>query len=165
MAVSQRVQLRRNEFCLRVFLQVTGGLFLLFLMSPVKLRAMRGAFFIQLMSRRFPPPWSVEEQDACYVVRDHDGQQLAYVYFEDEPGRRSAANRIARQAGRLLQFLEFYGSQQPLSGLGWPTGISGMSGVTQPQTHTLCQPRRVGTHRQQLPTPIALAKSMCRCRK
>jgi hypothetical protein len=24
--------------------------------------------------------------DARFVVRDHDGQQLAYVYFEDEPG-------------------------------------------------------------------------------
>jgi hypothetical protein len=31
------------------------------------------------------------EQDACFVVRDSGGQQLAYVYFEDEPGRRSAA--------------------------------------------------------------------------
>jgi hypothetical protein len=41
--------------------------------------------------RRFPPPWSVEEQAACFVVRDHSGQQLAYVYFEDEPGRRPAA--------------------------------------------------------------------------
>ena len=39
-------------------------------------------------TRRFPPPWSVEEQEACFVVRDHNGQQLAYVYFEDEPGRR-----------------------------------------------------------------------------
>jgi hypothetical protein len=27
--------------------------------------------------RRFPPPWSVEELEACFVVRDHDGQQLA----------------------------------------------------------------------------------------
>src|SRR5215468_12482344 len=43
-----------------------------------------------MTSRRFPPPWTVEEQDACFVVRDHDGQQLAYVYFEEEPGRRSA---------------------------------------------------------------------------
>jgi hypothetical protein len=25
---------------------------------------------------RFPPPWIVEEQPACFVVRDHDGQQL-----------------------------------------------------------------------------------------
>jgi len=23
--------------------------------------------------RRFPPPWSVEELDACFVVRDHNG--------------------------------------------------------------------------------------------
>ena len=31
------------------------------------------------MARRFPPPWSVEEQDACFVVRNQNGQQLAYV--------------------------------------------------------------------------------------
>ena len=37
--------------------------------------------------RRFPPPWSVEETDACYIVRDANGQALAYVYFEEEPGR------------------------------------------------------------------------------
>ena len=42
-------------------------------------------------ARRFPPPWSVEETDACFIVRDANGQALAYVYFEDEPGRRSAA--------------------------------------------------------------------------
>jgi hypothetical protein len=39
--------------------------------------------------RRFPPPWSVEELDACFVVRDNSGQKLSYVYFEDEPGRRT----------------------------------------------------------------------------
>jgi hypothetical protein len=39
-----------------------------------------------MSARRFPPPWTVEEQPACFVVRDHNGQQLAYVYFEDEPG-------------------------------------------------------------------------------
>jgi hypothetical protein len=38
-----------------------------------------------LTTRRFPPAWSVEELDACYVVKDRDGQKLAYVYFEDEP--------------------------------------------------------------------------------
>jgi hypothetical protein len=31
-----------------------------------------------MKGRRFPPPWSVEELEACFVVRDHDGQQLAY---------------------------------------------------------------------------------------
>jgi hypothetical protein len=38
--------------------------------------------------RRFPPPWSVEDIDAAFVVKDSAGQKLAYVYFEDEPGRR-----------------------------------------------------------------------------
>ena len=31
-----------------------------------------------LMARRFPPPWTVEEQDAYFVVRDHNGQQLVF---------------------------------------------------------------------------------------
>jgi hypothetical protein len=38
-----------------------------------------------------PAALSVEEQSACFVVTDSAGQKLAYVYFEDEPGRRSAA--------------------------------------------------------------------------
>jgi hypothetical protein len=37
---------------------------------------------------RFPPPWTVEETDACLIVKDHTGHSLAYVYFEDEPGHR-----------------------------------------------------------------------------
>jgi hypothetical protein len=44
------------------------------------------------LSRRFPLPWSVEEQEAYFVVSDGNGQKLAYVYFEDEPGRRSAGH-------------------------------------------------------------------------
>jgi hypothetical protein len=35
----------------------------------------------------------------CYIVRDATGQQLAYVYFEDEPGRRSAAHLMTRDGG------------------------------------------------------------------
>ena len=38
--------------------------------------------------RRFPAPWSVEEQPACFVLREHNGQALAYVCFEEEPSRR-----------------------------------------------------------------------------
>jgi len=30
----------------------------------------------KISARRFPPPWSVEEQAACFVVRDANGQQL-----------------------------------------------------------------------------------------
>jgi hypothetical protein len=46
--------------------------------------------------RRFPPPWSVEELDACFVVKDSAGQKLAYIYFEEEPGRRSAAKLLTK---------------------------------------------------------------------
>ena len=35
-------------------------------------------------ARRFPPPWSIEESSACFIVRDGDKQALAYVYFENE---------------------------------------------------------------------------------
>jgi len=38
--------------------------------------------------RRFPPPWIIEEQSACFVVRDANGQKLGYFHFEDEADRR-----------------------------------------------------------------------------
>ena len=43
-----------------------------------------------------------EEVDACFVVRDSNGQQLAYVYFEDEPGRRSAAKLLSKDEARRI---------------------------------------------------------------
>jgi hypothetical protein len=35
-------------------------------------------------SRRFPPPWTVEETAPCFIVRDANKQALAFVYCEDE---------------------------------------------------------------------------------
>jgi len=35
-------------------------------------------------------------------VRDHSGQQRAYVYFEDEPGRRSAAKLLTKGEARRI---------------------------------------------------------------
>jgi endo-1,4-beta-D-glucanase Y len=53
--------------------------------------------------RRFPPPWTIDERnDACFIVRDNIGQALAYVYFEDEPGRRSAAKLLTRDEARRI---------------------------------------------------------------
>ena len=65
-------------------------------------------------ARRFPPPWSVEETDACFIVRDANGQALAYVYLEE--GARSAlggqilltreeARRIAANIAKLPEVL------------------------------------------------------------
>ena len=52
----------------------------------------RGVGFVstrcQQTPRRFLPPWTVEELDACFVVRDHNGQALAYVAFNCSTGSR-----------------------------------------------------------------------------
>jgi hypothetical protein len=54
-------------------------------------------------ARRFPPPWSVEEyNDACFIVRDANGQQLAYVYYESEPGRRPGAKLLSKDEARRI---------------------------------------------------------------
>ena len=51
----------------------------------------------------FPPPWFIEEpNDACFVVRDHNGQALAYVYYENDPGRRSAAKLLTKDDGARI---------------------------------------------------------------
>jgi hypothetical protein len=44
----------------------------------------------------------VEENAACFIVKDHEGKSLAYVYFEDEPGRRSVAHLMTREARAAL---------------------------------------------------------------
>ena len=52
--------------------------------------------------RRFPPPWAIEENPESFVVRDATGQALAYVYFEDERGRRQAMKRLTRDEARRI---------------------------------------------------------------
>jgi hypothetical protein len=39
-----------------------------------------------------------------FIVRDHNGQALADVYFEDEPGRRSAAKLLSKDEALLSLF-------------------------------------------------------------
>jgi endo-1,4-beta-D-glucanase Y len=55
-----------------------------------------------MTQRRFTPPWEVEETLACFIVKDHRGQKLAYVYYEEEPGRQSAANQLTRDEARRI---------------------------------------------------------------
>ncbi len=52
--------------------------------------------------RRFPPSWTIEDIDAAFVVKDGAGQKLAYVYYEEEPGRRSAAKMLSRDEARRI---------------------------------------------------------------
>jgi hypothetical protein len=46
--------------------------------------------------RRFPPPWSTEDNGACFIVKDHSG------YYELEPGRRTAANLLTKDEARRI---------------------------------------------------------------
>ena len=64
-------------------------------------------------SRRFPPPWTVEERPAYFIISDNNGQALAYVYYEEESGRRTAgklmtydeARRIAANMAKLPELV------------------------------------------------------------
>ena len=60
-----------------------------------------------MTEHRFPPPWSVDEADPeldrrCFIVRDANGQALAYVYFEGQLDRRSASNMLGRDDARRI---------------------------------------------------------------
>ena len=64
--------------------------------------------------RWFPPPWSVEELDGFFVVKDCTSQKIAFVHFEDDPERRSATKLLSRDealriAGQLCDAAEFNG--------------------------------------------------------
>jgi hypothetical protein len=87
------------------------------------------SFLFRLLSprSRFPPPWSVEELDACFVMRDHKEQTLAYVSFEDEPGRRSAAKLLSKDEGAKdrQQYNE-------VAGVAAQAIMRGGSGITRP---------------------------------
>jgi hypothetical protein len=54
-------------------------------------------------TRRFPPPWTFEDHnDACFIVKDASGLAVAYVYYEEEPGRRAAASLLSRDEANQL---------------------------------------------------------------
>jgi hypothetical protein len=54
-------------------------------------------------ARRFPLPWIVDERNnACFIVKDATGQALGYFYFEEEPGRRSAAKLLSKDEARRM---------------------------------------------------------------
>jgi hypothetical protein len=57
--------------------------------------SVRWNVFHHQLARRFPPPWSVEDIGAAFVVIDSAGHKLAYVYFDRfTPNIKSADRRV-----------------------------------------------------------------------
>jgi hypothetical protein len=53
--------------------------------------------------RGLPPPWSMENIGAAFVIKDASGQKLVYLYYcEDEPGSRSTTNMLTKDEARRI---------------------------------------------------------------
>jgi hypothetical protein len=39
---------------------------------------------------------------ACFIIRDANGVAVAYIYYEEEPGRRAAANLMTKDEARRI---------------------------------------------------------------
>ncbi len=65
-------------------------------------------------------PGDIEDNGACFIVRDRGGQALSYVYYENDPGRRAAAGLLTRDEARgiainIAKLPELIRKKQPLS--------------------------------------------------
>jgi hypothetical protein len=76
----------------------------------------------RITNRRFPPPWSIEDSGAAFIVKDGGGQKLAYAYYEEELGRRSSAKLLTRDEARRIA--------ANVAKLPRDRGAVGLSGVT-----------------------------------
>jgi hypothetical protein len=44
----------------------------------------------------------VEDLAGCFAVKARGGQKLAYIYYEDDPGRRSIVKLLSRDEARRI---------------------------------------------------------------
>jgi hypothetical protein len=64
--------------------------------GALSIRSTRAEFENQMPGSRFPAPWSSEEHSGHFVVRDGNGQAIAYIYYENRTGRRPAKRLAAK---------------------------------------------------------------------
>jgi hypothetical protein len=65
--------------------------------------------------RRFPPPWHADPMPGGYVVRDANGQALAYLYSrdnEDEARQVRCSQKTRRAASPATRLPELLGKAE-----------------------------------------------------
>jgi hypothetical protein len=55
-----------------------------------------------MTSRRFPPPWHADPMPGGYVVRDANGQALAYLYSRDNDAEARQAKVLTKDETRRI---------------------------------------------------------------
>jgi hypothetical protein len=65
------------------------------------------------MTRRFPPPWTVEQIEGGFKVVDANGQALAYCYARASPNGSTVANALTsrRIAANIAKLPQLSGAQ------------------------------------------------------
>ena len=53
-------------------------------------------------TRRFPPPWSVDDIGGCFVVKANINRPLVFIYYGEGVARRSLARLLTRNAARRI---------------------------------------------------------------
>jgi hypothetical protein len=50
------------------------------------------------------PPWRVTEhsEQECYSVEDANSQNIAYIYFAEDPARRRSLGRLTKDEARKI---------------------------------------------------------------
>jgi hypothetical protein len=44
--------------------------------------------------RRFPLPWTIDDNGSCFIVKDDEGHALAYAYYETKMSLDAGLLRI-----------------------------------------------------------------------
>jgi hypothetical protein len=52
--------------------------------------------------RRFPPPWRADKIPGGYVVRDANGQELAYIYSRESEAEALQAKVLTKDEARRI---------------------------------------------------------------
>jgi hypothetical protein len=53
-------------------------------------------------SRRFPPPWRADKMPGGYVVRDANGQTIAYLYSRENDAEARQAKVLTKDEARRI---------------------------------------------------------------